>query len=517
MPDPAATVHYAIEGAIAVLTIDNPPVNALGHAVRAALLDGLQRAASDPAVAAILLVGAGRTFIAGADIKEFGKPPQPPGLPEVIAEMDRIEKPLVAALHGSALGGGLETALGCHYRLALAGAQVGLPEVKLGILPGAGGTQRLPRLVGADKALALMTGGDFVPAVEALDLGIVDALSDETDVRAAGLAYTRRLLDEGAPIRRVRDLPPPAEDAAVFAAHRARLETEARGLFSPFRIVDCVEAAARLPFDAAIAEERRLFQQCLDSPQRAGLIHAFFGERAATKIDGQAKDVAPQPIEAVLVIGPDDGAHRLAKQLEGLGLAAARAADVDAGDAALSPADLLLGVGAAGERLGAGGFAEIAGARAALAVPSAGRTVELLFGPDTAPGSLAAAAALAKRLKRLGVPVRAGYGSPAARLAAAYRRAGEALQGEGAAPAAIDAAAAAFGMARGPFGGIPESETTPDPAVADRLLDALAREGERLLADGAVARPVAIDIVAIETLGFPRWRGGPMFAVGLRE
>ncbi|MFN2362272.1 MAG: enoyl-CoA hydratase-related protein, partial [Marinobacter sp.] len=182
-------VTYNREGSIGVITVNYPPVNALSHAVRSGLVAALEQGQKDAEAKALLLVCEGRTFIAGADIREFGKPMQEPSLPSVINQYENSDKPIVAAIHGTALGGGLETALGCHYRVAVSSARVGLPEVKLGLLPGAGGTQRLPRLTGARKALEMITTGEFVSARDALDLGIVDAVEDGSDIRAVGLAY----------------------------------------------------------------------------------------------------------------------------------------------------------------------------------------------------------------------------------------------------------------------------------------------------------------------------------------
>ena len=199
-------VTYSREGNVGLITVNYPPVNALSHAVRSGLVAALEQGQKDPDAQVLLLLCEGRTFIAGADIREFGKPMQEPGLPAVVEEFESSDKPLVAAIHGTALGGGLEVALGCHYRVALSSAKVGLPEVKLGLLPGAGGTQRLPRLTGAQKALEMITTGNFVSAKEALAAGIVDSVEEGSDVKAAGMAYARKVADEGLPVRRVRDL-----------------------------------------------------------------------------------------------------------------------------------------------------------------------------------------------------------------------------------------------------------------------------------------------------------------------
>lgn len=312
MPSPAQTeaiqpnpVQYARQGRIGVVTVDYPPVNAVGHGVRSGLVAALDAGLADAEAEALLLVCAGRTFMAGADIREFGKPSAPPTLPEVVARLDASAKPVIAAIHGTALGGGLEVALACHLRVALRSAKLGLPEVKLGLLPGAGGTQRLPRLVGAAKALDMILSGDPVSAEEALAIGLVDAVENGTSPLDAGLSAAERLLADGR-------MPQPVSartdriagtDPALFAARRAELAKRQPQLFSPHRIVDAVEAAVTLPFADGTARERELFLACMDSPQRAGLIHAFFAEREVAKVPGLPAGTPTREIGKVGVIG----------------------------------------------------------------------------------------------------------------------------------------------------------------------------------------------------------------------
>lgn len=300
----SSVVTTALHGDVLVVTIDNPPVNALGAAVRQGLLAAMQQAQADAAVAAVLLVGAGKAFIAGADIREFGKPPVPPALPEVCRAIEGSDKPVVAVLHGAALGGGLEVALSAHYRLALPAATVGLPEVNLGLLPGSGGTQRAPRLMGVQAATAMMLSGQHLKAQAALQAGLVDKLVEGADAQAAGLAYVRELLAAKAPVRRTRDLAIAEPQAALAWLEEQKAETakKARGLFSPLKIIECVQAAVQLPFDEGLARERALFIECLDSPQRAGLIHAFFAEREVAKVP-EAQAAQPRPVASVAVIG----------------------------------------------------------------------------------------------------------------------------------------------------------------------------------------------------------------------
>ncbi len=303
---PAGAAHARRDDDILVITLDHPPVNALSADVRHDLAAAIQAAQTDPHVRAILLVGAGKNFIAGADIREFGKPPKPPALPDVCNQIEASDKPVVAVLHGAALGGGLEVALAAHYRVALPGAKLGLPEVSLGLLPGAGGTQRTPRLIGARAALDLMLSGKHLSAEAALKAGLVDALGDGDDALAAGLTYTRRLLAEGAGPRRSRDATDAlADKAAALAEASAAGEQVAktlRGLYSPAKIVDAVRAAIEQPFDEGLRTERALFLQCLDSPQRAGLVHAFFAERETAKIP-ELKAARPRRLEKIGVVG----------------------------------------------------------------------------------------------------------------------------------------------------------------------------------------------------------------------
>ncbi|WP_447528923.1 enoyl-CoA hydratase/isomerase family protein [Vreelandella sp. TE19] len=295
------TVSYQRQGDIGVIEISNPPVNALGHAVRSGLVDALEEGIADPQTQALVLLASGRTFIAGADIREFGKPSQHPILPEVVNELEASPKPLIAALHGTALGGGLEVALCCHYRVALKGTRVGLPEVKLGLLPGAGGTQRLPRLTGVTRALDIITSGRFVSDEEALEAGIIDAVSDAETPLEAGLAAAREILAGHVKARITGELPAPPPDPEAIKATRTRLEQEVPALFSPFRIVEAIEACTTsVSIRDGLDRERALFMECMESPQRAGLIHLFFAARSPH----QVPDVEnAEPFKRLALIG----------------------------------------------------------------------------------------------------------------------------------------------------------------------------------------------------------------------
>jgi len=292
---------------VAVIVLDSPPVNALSALVRDGICLAAQAAISDPAVSAIVLRCAGSTFIAGADITEFGKPPVDPSLADVQRVLEDSPKPVVAALHGTALGGGLEVALVCHYRIAVPSARMGLPEVNLGLLPGAGGTQRLPRIVGPEVALELITSGAMVKAKDAHENGLIDELAPEDDLQGAAVALARRVVAQQQPLRRVRDLNEKVEAARshpeMFDAFRRAHAKRFRGFDAPERIVQCIEAAVRLPFDEGLQVERRLFMELMKGDQSAAQRYYFFASRQAWQIPDLPKDTAVLPIKTVGVIG----------------------------------------------------------------------------------------------------------------------------------------------------------------------------------------------------------------------
>jgi len=295
----SSPVKYTLTGNIGVISVDSPPVNALSHAVRQGLLDAITEAQND-ASEAVLIICEGRTFFAGADISEFGKPIQDPWLPELLNAIESTDKLVVAAIHGTALGGGFETALASHYRCAVPSAKVGLPEVKLGLLPGAGGTQRTPRLAGIEAALELMTSGVPVAASRAKELGLVDEIV-AGDLREGALTYVRKLLDSDAPVRRTSEIDPPK--FGDFDALRAAVTRRARGQVAPLAIVDCVEAAATGTFAEGMKVERQKFSELMQGKQSAALRHFFFAERQAAKIDGLAKDTPVRAVDSVGIIG----------------------------------------------------------------------------------------------------------------------------------------------------------------------------------------------------------------------
>lgn len=289
---------------VLLITIDNPPVNALSAAVRLGLSKAFAVAEQEPTVKAVVLRCAGRTFIAGADITEFGKPMQPPALPEVLGQIDTFTKPVVAALHGTALGGGFETALTCHYRIAEASARVGLPEVKLGLLPGSGGTQRLPRLIDVKSALDMIVSGRQVAAPEAMALGAIDRIA-EGDLTEQAMAYARELVDNSAPLRRCSDMAVNTADigATFFAEYRAQIAKQQRGLEAPQACIEAIEIATTLPFAEGLKKERELFLERMASPESAALRHVFFAERQAPVVTDLPRDTPKREIRRVGIIG----------------------------------------------------------------------------------------------------------------------------------------------------------------------------------------------------------------------
>ncbi|MFL6576357.1 MAG: 3-hydroxyacyl-CoA dehydrogenase NAD-binding domain-containing protein [Povalibacter sp.] len=302
-----AVADLTREGDIAVLSINSPPVNALSQQVRAAVVDGMKQAIADASVKAIVLICEGKTFIAGADITEFGKPPQSPSLLDVEASIESSTKPVIAAIHGTALGGGLEVALCCHYRVAVPSAKCGLPEVHLGLIPGAGGTQRLPRLVGPEAALEMITSGKHIDAKTAAAGGLIDELVVEGNLKAGAIAFARKVLDEKRPLRRVRDLDDKVLAARnhpeIFDAIRKANARKLRGYLAPEYCIRAVEAAVNLPFDEGMKLEQQLFIELMKGEQSAAQRYVFFAERQVWKIPDVPEDTPIIAVKKVGVIG----------------------------------------------------------------------------------------------------------------------------------------------------------------------------------------------------------------------
>jgi 3-hydroxyacyl-CoA dehydrogenase len=508
-------VRLERDGDVAVIVIDNPPINAGSTDVRRGLLAAVQQVQQDPALVAAVLIGAGTTFIAGSDIREFGQPLAEPQLPAVIAAIEACAKPFVAALHGAALGGGFELALGCDARIAAPGTVVGLPEVTLGIIPGAGGTQRLPRLVGVPRAIAMVCSGERVKSAAALAAGLIDAEA-EGDLRAAAVAHARGLAGRK---QRLRERAvPPADDEAVATAASAALKA---GKHRPAVVaaIEAVKASALQDFDTALADERAVFQQLRTSREAAALRHQFFAERDSAKHPALA-GVAPRAVRCIAVIGAgtmgsgiaiaalDAGYDVLLLEQDGAALDRGTtrihdhyASRVRAGKMAptmaqarqdrlrsslqwddMSTADLVIeavfedlevkrqvfariaAVARSGTVLASNtSYLDLDAIAAATPRPqdvvglhffspaNVMRLMEVVRGQATAPDALATGLAVAKKLGKLPLVTGNAFGFVGNRLYAAYRRQCEFLVEEGAWPEQVDAALQRFGFAMGPF------------------------------------------------------------------
>ncbi|MEM7709487.1 MAG: 3-hydroxyacyl-CoA dehydrogenase NAD-binding domain-containing protein, partial [Pseudomonadota bacterium] len=504
-------VTYEVADDIGIIAVANPPVNALGRAVRAGLLEAIERFADDDDASVAIILGEGRLFLGGADISEFGKPPQAPSLPEVVAAIEAAPKPVLAAIHGAALGGGLEVALGCHWRMAMPGTKLGLPEVTLGILPGAGGTQRLPRLIGLEAAGGMIASGKPVGSDAADKMGLIDRLGSG-DLRDDARAFAAEI--KGRSPRRTRDLPAPEGDLSDL---RTKTAARTAGQVAPVTALDAVAASTGRDFDAGLAEERRLFLDLMETPQRAGLIHAFFTDRAVSKVPGLS-DVAPREIRHVGIVGggtmgsgiattcllaglhvtlverdvaaADRAAATIGRNLDAAvargKLAATKRADLSFATAteygALAKADLA--VEAVFESLEVKrevftaldavmkpsailatntSYLDVNAVAAATARPAdviglhffspahVMKLLEIVVADATAPDVVATGFALAKRLGKIGVRAGVCDGFIGNRILSAYRRAADDMVLDGASPYDIDRAIRGFGFPMGPY------------------------------------------------------------------
>ena len=320
-----SVTDLSMDGDVAVITLNSPPVNALSANVREGLFEGFKAATANPAAKAIVLICEGRTFIAGADITEFGGASRGPSLFDVQEMMENAPKPVIAAIHGTALGGGLEVALVAHYRVAVPSARLGLPEVNLGLLPGAGGTQRLPRVAGPEKALEMMTSGRHAPAKEALEMGLVDELAEEGKLREAAVAFARRCVAENKPLVKVRDNNTKDEAARgkpeIFEAFRKANARKFRGFLAPEYNIRCIEAAVNLPFEEGLAVERKLFGELVTGSQSAAQRYSFFAERQAQKIPDVPDDTPLIPVKSVGIIGAGTMGGGIAMNFANVGIA----------------------------------------------------------------------------------------------------------------------------------------------------------------------------------------------------
>lgn len=542
------------DGTVLVLTMAVPPVNALSAPLRAALAAAMDEAAADPAVGAIVIASGLSNFSAGADVTEFDAAPKPPFLPDLCQRIETLEKPVVAALRGAVLGGGLELALAAHARTASEDARLGLPEVALGLLPGAGGTQRLPRLIGAEQALRLMLGGRPVPAAEALALGMLDSVgAGDPVLRAKELARAMA----GRTFPRTGDRRDGMRDAQAYmaAVGAARRSVGAGRLPAPARIVDCVEAALLLPLDQGLAYERAAFLDLLASPEAAGLRHAFVAERRAQRLRPEWGPPSARP-ERLLVWGAGTDAVRTARDALESGmrvtladttrdrlvaalnaLAAAQEEAVQAGRLSPSARDAdwaRLTTEVAPQRLDGAeaviltqaGAPPVAPRLCVLAmtadVPAGalglalsgtqGSLAEISVSETATPEQAGMAFALARRLRWKAVPT-GGHGPVAARMARALAECVAWLEGQGIDRRRIASALSAHGIAG------EGKAAPPDPdrdGIARRCLAALANEGARLLDAKAVRIPACVDTIAIGAGIMARHTGGPMYQADRR-
>ncbi|HET7543862.1 MAG TPA: enoyl-CoA hydratase-related protein [Polyangiaceae bacterium] len=541
---------------IAVITLNNPPVNALSHAVRVPLLATLKELFATPEVEALVIACDGRTFIAGADIREFGKPPLDPDLPELIEFLDTAPQLTIAAIHGTALGGGLELALACDFRIATQSAKVGLPEVTLGILPGAGGTQRLPRLIGVGPALDLILSGTPISAAQAQRLGVLDELTAD-GLPEFALAFARRALLERRAHRRASALSATLDAPGLFAAYETRTAQRWRGFLAPFRCIAAVRAALELPFGEGLLRERELFRELMASPESKAQRHVFFGEREVAKVPGLADDTEARPIKSVAVLGDSPKASGIARCFADAGITVtllandpsvwpegAKSADLlleavadepDAKRTALAQLDAIAKPSAilasTSELLDLAQLAastsrpaDVVGLHFAAPIEEA-KLIENVRSAHTAPDVHASMMKLGRALGRVAVSVR---GHVMSRLLAAYYREAFFLLEEGASQGEVDLALTEFGFRVGPIAALADPALaallggqTPRPGsvrrritadeIRERCIYAVINEAARVLEEKAAARPLDIDMIWVQGLGFPLYRGGPLF------
>ncbi len=562
---------WSIEDDVGIITIDSPPVNALSARVRHGLHEGFRAFAADDAVKAVVLICAGRTFCAGADISELGKPMRGPGLLEVFDIIETGTKPVVAAIHGTALGGGYEFALICHFRIAVPSAKVGLPEVNLGLLPGGGGTQRLPRLVGIEAALELLTSGEQVPAPRALELGMIDALAQEGRLREDAIAFAKLVLTERRPLKRVRDRHDRLEAARghpeIFASFLTRHAQAFRGLKAPVNIVKAVEAAAELAsFDDGLKRERELFVEMWQSTEAAARTYYFSAERETAKIPDVAPDTPSMPIKVIGVAGAGSLGAGIAQRLLHADVAVrifGVGVDTELDAEALGRADLVIEASdlpAAGRRDLFGRLDRICRPDALIAPSSAFTSLDELAGATSRPArilglhffvarqnsrlievvrcdktsrdAIATVMKFAKSIGKVAVLSRASEGLIADRVMGALRAPAEALLIEGMRREDVNQAIYEFGFPAGPFqmtdsagrrllaSDEPQRTVAGEmqhqcPLAADdivaRMLYPAVNEGAKLLEAGIALRASDIDVACILGYGWPVYTGGPMF------
>jgi enoyl-CoA hydratase/carnithine racemase len=495
MSDGPNIATYRVIDGIAVLKIDSPPVNALGHAVRVALCEGVLRALADDGAKALVLICGGRTFFAGADVTEIGKPILKPWLADVMAQFEASSKPIVAAMHGTALGGGLELALACHYRVVVPTAVVGLPEVALGLIPGAGGTQRTPRLVGVATAVEMIGLGQHVAAARALSTGLIDAILDEGELEPQAIAFARRIVDENVPLRRVRDLEP---DLGIDQAREvfARFQAENPALFRGVKAADgalrAIEAAVSLPFEDGLEQERAISRELTASPESAAQRHLFFAERAAAKLPGHEKAKAPAA-PAVTIIGDWEHSGQL------------REAGVNiVGRGEFAQAAIAVGEGAAAPAA--------AGAQVGISVSRG--VAEIVVDAACPLEAALAAQAVARKAGWLTIFVAPSPKLVIRRLSDRLQAAISATVEDGVPLVDIRATGQAFGFDAALLPDI-DRQGLVDEELERRLVYPVLAEAMAILDEGVAKRSSDIDFAMVRAGLWPLWRGGPAYLAGL--
>ncbi|MEP6869822.1 MAG: enoyl-CoA hydratase-related protein [Novosphingobium sp.] len=532
------------EGCIAVLKIDEPPVNVLSAAVRQAMIDGFAVLGADPAVAAIVLVCGGRTFIAGFDITEFENGFVAPPLQQMIDTIEGVSKPIVAAIHGAALGGGLETALLCSHRIAVPSASVGLPEVHIGLIPGAGGTQRLPRIVGPAMAIDLLISGRSVAAAEALELGLIDALAAEGNLEQDAVAFALRIVAAGGQVPRIDDrqdlIEPFRGKPEFFNEYRRRVAKDFRGFKAPEAIVKAVEAAVELPISEGLEREQELVYELLETREATAQRYAFFAERSAAKIPGMSPGAAQHRIRIVSIFGAGGQADSLCARFSEQGLTVSQVrpgqdflpkcdllvvAGMDV--AAQHPANALINAASAETIVAlADNFSALDELAATMARPEGviglhfnpgeGKLVEVVRGERSEASAVLPVMDLLKRMGKVPVLCRPSRELLAGRMRSVVRHEADVLQSKGCSVGHIRRALFEYGFPLGWLDGVKEpGDETGGPvdfkALLGSLLYPVVNEAAQMLEQGHVLRASDIDMAAIHALAWPVYTGGPMF------
>ena len=524
------------DGPVGLITINEPPVNALSVNVRKALLEGFAAMRADPEIEAIVLLCGGRTFIAGFDISEFGGGLQEPHLQLVLDAVEHVGKPTVAAIHGTALGGGFELAMLCSHRIAVSSAAVGLPEVKIGLMPGAGGTQRLPRVVGPELALDLMLTGRPVGGAEALELGLIDCLAEEGQLEAEAIAFARRIIKASEPLRPIGDrqelVEPFRGRSEFFAAYRESKATEFRGFNAHEAIISAVEAAVELPIAEGLQRERELCNILLETRESLAQRHAFFAERRAAKVPGLPPSGETRRIMSIGIHGNGQAAETAAHCFAGSRVPVSQ---FDPAGCGAGGAQLIVVTGNAGlprcvpseaiivltEDLAmlddVAANADVPENVVGLHLRSDGRRLaEVVRGQRSDPAVLGTLVDLLRRSGKAPIVCTPSPGLIRDRLMAVLRNRAEEMRSEGVAALTIDAALYDYGFRPGLLFGdvdtvLPATDKIGLDSILKRLLAAVVKEGRRLIAEGVARRASDIDIAAIHGLEWPIYTGGPMF------